>query len=460
MKKLTQGFSKAQIKTLTLLNAITVMLIIGMVFLPWVSPFYGDPTLDASTTPVDHNRYRLPRVSTDSTLEWENNIGGSGNDYAVASFMTADGFVVFGGTDSLDGDFAVADYSGFMIIFNDAGQPISYINLGGDIVKVVAYNGDFLVCVNEDNASKLLLVSSVGIVKNSLTLSTDASEQILDCYVDYFSSPALEPFHAVTRYTNSTYNCNELKIYVISSDFTLSYTRDFARNFNLEYVSAFSHSTGFYMFANIDGYYTTSLTYYSWTKSNFDTDNRDNLVISTINSYKCNNVIPVDSGRYALLITCSDGFPYIIDCYNHFSYYDIIPLGNIRAINTYFASDQNYIYAYVYTAGDTATIYKLNSNLNIVDTLDNLSDSTKVYGHTVLPTGTLFCTQEKSYQAIVGQSNSGDSLVKKFYSTNETTISILTDGTNIILVGNSVGSSTTITENFGGSDIFILKVNL
>lgn len=498
-------FSSRQIGTLILLNLITVLMLAGIFILPLTNITFGGtadvtendtiPSVSEDVTEVAFDAYRSPRVGTEENIIWENNLGGSLQDEVISSFALTDTLIVFGNTYSSDYDFSndvinasdtengevesdesndtetsddesnttasgESEYRGYAIIFSYDGIAQSYHIFDGFITKAVMYDDCFLLCHNDSPNSIISKVDFYCNVLSSLTVATSVNEIIIDVYIDYFNSPISEPIHAVTEYTNQYTLYKEIKVVVINSDFTFGYERVFNRSASLEYVGAYSFSGGFYMFCNYIGYSGTFLTYYNWTKTNFNEDTRANLEISGISDYYCYDIIPTQSSRYLAIIIAEDAGSYLIDCYQNFAYYNIIPLSTSNTAAVALFSDNDYYYAYTYSTSDISCFYIIDSNIMIVSQVAALSSIKNLYCHTIASSGTFFTAQSGDNIMIFSISETVVTYHTAFIAPYETINNMIIDTYGIILIGTSTGISAIIGDNFGEEDIWIAKINL
>ncbi len=454
-------FSSKQIKSLVVLQIVTGLLIIGILFLPWLSPFYADAddaTTD-TTTETEHNIYRSARVATDSVLSFETNIGGSQNESVVASYPTSGGIIIFVNTSSSDLDFSsgVASYA---VMLDSSGKIVSIIPYGGNIECVVPYDDGYLLCVNSESESGVIAVDFLGNQIKYTTITTNANERVIDLYLDYFNAVDTEPYHVVIEYTSTLTQYKEIKIIVLSDLFEVSYEVVFVRSQSLEYICAYSHSDGFYMFANLVGYSGTLLTYYNWADYNFNEDMRSNLEIASLPSYTCDHIIPIGSDRYALFVSTPDNVSYLLDCYNSFEYYSIIPLGYSATQTTSLFCDNEYIYTYSYSTGDISSIYRLDYDMNIVDKLTSFNSLSALYCHTVTPYGTLLAGQKNTSAIVAGINSFGVSYEVSFLNKTATFSNMIYSQDSIFMVGICSATSENVGDNFGLDDIYVVKLTL
>ena len=455
-------FTKAQVRTILTLNGVTVILFVTMFFLPWVNPAFADKTEPPETeVPVivlPHDPYRAPRPAADAKLAWEMNLGGSGTDSVLSAYETASGILIFGNTESTDYDFANQEKGCFVLLLGFNGKVINYAAYAGELKKTIALDDGFLLCVNSEIACDLIQTDALGIEIHRINLKSAPEDLLLDVYRDYFSAPDTEPYHAVVEYTNPNTGYKELRIHVLSYKLEERYKRWFTRAQSLNYIAGYSHRNGFYLFSNLTGYNTSTLTYYNWRKNSSSENDFDNLAMPLIPKYTCDSIIPVDVGRYAALIRTEDNVPYLVDCYQDFKRHALHDLGTVPAEKTLLIADAELYYAYVYRTGDISAMYRFDQNLSVRDEVAGLKKLTGLYCHTVTTRGTLFCGSTVNGIIVAGINQNGVSFESTFSSQNETIRIVVETTDGLILIGESSAKGLNVGNNFGGTDIWVTKL--
>jgi len=464
-KIVSMKWTKSQVRTLLVVNSITLILFVGILFLPWVNPFFGGTKpvdADPEPPPVNsavHDPLRSPRPAADSALAWETNLGGSGNETVVAAFETASGVLIFGNTESSDYDFKDKTPGGFVILLGFNGKVVNYLMYEGEIAKVYGLDDGFLLCVNSATECLLLRTDSLGIGTGRVNLREAETEKIIDVYTDWFSAnQESEPFHAVVEYQNPNTGYKELRVHALSDKLEERYKRWFSRSQSLEYVAAYSHPNGFFLLANIKGLNTSMLTYYNWRKNSSTENDFNNLTLQLIDRYTCEAVIPAGANRYAALIRTADNIPYFIDCNQDFTRHPIHELGAAPAEKVMLLSDNETVYVYVYRAGDISALFRFDETLAVIDEVAAFKKFSDLYCHTLTSRGTLFCGRTVNGVTVAGVNQNGVAWERAFNSQNETIRACIETNGGLILIGESTGKGYNVGGNFGGSDIWAAKL--
>ena len=456
--------TKKQVRILIATNCVVLVLFVGILFLPWVNPFIdkalpveGNP--DGPPVTVPHDPFRAPRPGTDSALTWETNLGGSGNDTVVAAFETASGVLVFGNTKSTDFDFKDKTPGGFAMLLGANGRAASYLTYESEISKVYALEDGFLLCYNNTTEGGVLKTDALGTETARVNLRESAAERVIDVYEDFFSQAnQTEPYHAVIEYTNPGTGYKELRINVLSNKLESKYKRWFSRAQSLEYVAAYPHPGGFYLLANLKGPVSSLLTYYNWKKTTAAGD-YDNLVLSLIDRYTCEAIVPAGNGRYAALIKTANNVPYLIDCYQDFKRYSIHELGAAPIEKAMLLADADTLYAYMYRLGDISALYRFDENLSVKDEVAALKKLTGLFCHTVTSRGTLLCGKTVNGISVAGINTNGVAWESAFVSQNEKIIACIETTGGLILIGESTEKGYNVGGNFGETDIWATKLS-
>ena len=463
-------FTKTQVNTLLALGGVTVILFVGMFFLPWVNPAFAEnpPGPEIPTeTPPPHNPFRGPRPAADPFLEWEINLGGSGDETVVAAFGLTEEIIIFGNTTSNDYDFESTGAGAFAVLISFDGRPIAYFTFEGVLERVVPLDNGFLLCINTETESFLIETDALGIEIRRIDLQRGPNERIIDVYIDYFAEirtppgQPLELFHAVMEYTNPFDGYKELRVHVLTDEFEDRFQRFFRRAQSLEYVAAYAHAGGFYLFANLRGFNESVLTFYNWTRGTFTETSFDNLILPLIPFYTVDAVIPAGLGRYISLIRTENNIPFLIDSYQDFRRNVIRPLSNVPVRNVRLMAGANMFYVYEYQIGDRSVLWRFDhDDLRIADAgeLREFTNLIALDTHIITRFGTLFCGRTVDSVQIIGTNERGVNFTRSFLSRNETINTMIETPRGLILIGESTGVGINVGGNFGGSDIWVSKL--
>lgn len=160
MKKILH---KRQIQSIILLTAVIFILLCGVVYTVSTRTSADSPVnapVDAETKP--HELLRAARTSANARIEWETNLGGTGEEVPVTVLQKNNEIYVFGNTSSSDLDFAGADAGktrGFCTRLSLAGRTLAFTVFDFTIVKTIPTAAGFAVAGNEGSAAGLYLLS-------------------------------------------------------------------------------------------------------------------------------------------------------------------------------------------------------------------------------------------------------------------------------------------------------------
>ncbi|MCL2375066.1 MAG: hypothetical protein FWC82_00860 [Firmicutes bacterium] len=473
------GFTRTQKQTMAVMFTVTIILTIGIFFLPWVNLPFGwgnTPPYIPTETPPDppptpHDQFRGPRPGISPNLLWETNLGGSEDEYIIAAFYIGNSILLFGNSFSSDYDFDGKEPNGFSILLSIHGRPIQYNTLPGFIASVIHSDNGFLVATNTLQESFVFEVNLRGeIIENhiiNLRRENAPNEWVIYLYLDFFTMSNLYPFHAVMEILDPITQNRRFRIQKITPDFQKGAYHIFSQTNSMDFVTAFSHPLGFYLFANslagnAQNPYSV-LVYYNWTM-----DIPRNFIISPpIPSYTADAVLPANHrGRYAVVVRCADGIAYLVDAQNDFERHSVRELGQ-NVLETKTLSGGENIF-YIFNQKDvreqpSAKLYRVCKNtLDILGEVNAFRNFTNLFTHTVIQCqitrekSTVFAGAREDNLVVLGLSPHGTVIFETEINLTYTTITkIIETPHGLMAIGQNGKVNDNIRGNFGGTDIWI-----
>ena len=222
----------------------------------------------------------ITKFSSDGTIEWSNNFGGTNNDYFYSVAQIPDGFVAVGTTSSTDGDlqgiYKGGTLDAIIVKYDNAGNLVSKISYGTssttyrELFKKIIYDGNNLVMVgainltNKDGDAEGVitdLTSDVAIIlKMDRNLNTIWRNFFGGTRFDYFSSikHTVDNGYIISGYSNSNnYDMEGIGYEGLAKREAILVKYDNAGN--LEYKNSFRGSNEDYFYDVVeadDGYIT------------------------------------------------------------------------------------------------------------------------------------------------------------------------------------------------------------
>jgi len=480
--------TRRQINTLLVLGGVTVLLFIGVFFLPWVGcslqPDYpnggGGGEVEAPVIP--HDRFRAPRTSNIAHLNWELNIGGSGNEEVIAAFKPGDNIIIFGNTTSTDYDFygEIAGY--FVAVLNSNGTPLAYRTSEGTLERVhmvTAVDGvedGFILAINTQTESLVKKVSLAGAenyparvcVRSTLNPAIRPFERIVDIVID--DSNSNTAFHAIVEVmSEQNQNHKRLRVALIDRNLNITHNEFFTTRtgYSLEYLRAFAVGNTFRLFANareLTASGRSFLAHYEWQVGGGVNDNHRVISAPTNILFETIDIVPNSPiGGYVALIRTQTGHASLLNIRNNFTT-SISQLGNNFMTNASLFSGGQNLYSFKRQSGGAGSLFRSNKiDAHASSPISGFGDFHSV--NTVLRAGatnrtivvgtnndTLFISDIRE-QGVVAQRSfeaRGVSIVQTQYL----------EGNGILLVGNSTSSGGAVGANFGGQDVWIAMVSI
>ena len=477
-------FTRRQVNSLLALGGITVVLFIGIFFLPWVGgayPAYPEPDISVEA-PIPHNRFRSARTSSQPHLNWELNIGGSGNETVIATFKLLNEIIVFGNTTSTDYDFYGHDVGYFVVILNSNGTPIAYRTYAGTletvhmVVDVEGVDDGFVLSVNTINESLVKLTNLNGAESHRADVrrANSSHERILDIIIDDTSATSV--FHAVIEHTSPlNQDHKSLRVALLNSSLGITHEQLFTHRsgYSLEYVRAIAGFNSFRLFANARCLVSrqTFLAAYSWRPPAFSEARTIN--VPDVARFETIDVLPNHArlNSYVALIRTEDSRMRVVDLYNNMSSVSTRPLpGNYFSVSaSIFSGTQNF-YAFERRQGGIGAMARFNKQgVNVVYPPLNGFDRTveintvkcvALYsGNSTRRTIAVGRTADQIQVSDIrtqGVANMRSFVAEGLVITN----SIYVPDSGVLLIGQSSSAGGAVGGHFGGTDLWIGKISL
>jgi len=480
-------FTRRQVNSLLVLGLITIVLFVGIFFLPWViggSGEVGGPSESPTTVPPNHNPHRNARSANSPYLEWETNFGGSGDDTVVGAFMFFNEIIIFGNTTSTDYDFAAAttNSSFFMTKISPTGTLISHRVQAGELVKVLpitditnAADG-FLLAVNTHHESYVIKTCKLGIESHRTALRADnsANEKIVYIYIDDFASTRNPPFrsnvfHAVMQHTAATDGTNSLRVHLLDANLNDNRTHFFRRTGeSLEFVAAFAVENSFKLFAGLRGHQNSlSFIYFTWPNPhNSDTNHLQGIRAPISGLSSIISIMPSHAdGSFILLAKTTGNVATLFRLYN-FGSSDTVTRREVSsqsASNVAMFGGLNHFYVFENQANNVGNFRRYNkTNFDtIMPHLDNFISYRNVDAHSARSDRTLFVGRTQNTISVADVRTAGLHNERSFNSTTATIqVVIPVDNSRAILVGTSGGIGENIGGHFGRTDIWVTLMRI
>jgi len=483
--------TRRQINILLALGALTVALFVGIFFLPHVRASGGpDPGYTVGADP--HDRFRAPRSATSEYLDWEINLGGSGNEEVVASFKLKNEIIIFGNTTSIDYDFygtnASENGSFFVMLLSSSGQPIAYRAHEGNLVKVLMVNQireGFLLLINTATESFVIETNlfATDLLESDWRRSTNLRnlphEQIIYLYVDDWAdqnrTPAHMPyefFHAVMEFTDPLDGFRRLRVAVLCGNLEMRYERFFTSTQSVEFVSAFAQMGEFVLFGTLRGGNNTSrLIGFRWSRAT-SVRNFTPILMQGVQNYTVETMIPAGPSEFVALIRMSNDVHEVVWFYNFFS--ETPRMHNISLSQSsaqkvlLMGGGQDRFYVFEVDILGRSVLYRFrHDNMRTMDSVPlyefgslNGIDSRMAtnMGH-----GSVFIGRDTGYTVVIGTNDGGVTSRRFIEGSNKNIRHIIREDEHIggfILIGESRGVGANVNEHFGESDVWVARLRI
>ena len=483
--------TRKQINILLILAVLTVVLFIGIFFLPHIT---GGSSVEPDPPPVivppAHDRFRHPREAASEHLSWELTLGGTGNEQVVAAFGLGEELIIFGNTTSTDFDFdgtnANAAGSFFVMLLNLNGQPIAYRAHAGTLEQVIMISNPregFLLVVNTATESFIIETNLFatdlleGDKRRSDCLRNAAHERIVYLYIDDFAlygdrTPAHLPreiYHAVLEAVDVLDGFRRLRVAVLCASLEVQYERFFTSTQSVEFVAAYAKLGEFVLFGTlIGGNNTSRLVGFRWDRV-APTRSFTPLLMQGVQNYSLQGMIPVGADEFAALIRLPTGVHQIVWFYNFFSatprIHTIELSGESAQKAVILGGGQNRFYVFEIDLLGNGILYRFSiSTMRILDEMPLVEFNylTTLTAH--LPTnaghGTVFIGTTATHTVIIGTDSMGTTNTRLIEGIKNVRF-IIRENENIggvIIVGEIEESSPNAYQHFGGSDVWIARV--
>lgn len=444
--------------SLTLINIIACVFV-GRYFLLAHARQTGSDIIDDGKTGSDppdaaHVVVRDPRPSLSTDLQWELNMGGSGEDILHDVFELG-AYYLFGQTDSKDFDFKRTEgvVCLFLITLSKEGsvQKTLAFNEGHTYAGAAVTDDGFAVLSNDANSDfYLTLISFGGLLvktKNLGTQSLETGKEII-CH----NGDIVIAVEVKNRLIDKT----EVQVLFVDPDFNILALRYPSRPASLSFVSILPYGANILLTVNaFDGVITFSSLYVIKKTANYDSYDK----LSSI-SHTVLDIIPWGAGKYLMMYRMNNnGQALLMTLQNNLSSQNIdLDLGGVTG-GKIVPSSSGYIIA-MYTESGMKTVHFDNS-LNIMTDIESAGGMDKVYAFT--PTSASVVIIGSSGNDIAVNAYIGD---KTEYhrsfggSKSDTPIAVLPSGNSMIIFGNSHSSDKDVGKNFGSSDVWIAKIRI
>lgn len=456
-------FKSYQIKVLAILNTIAIALFICVFTI--FSPSKAEET-GGGGTQIIHDKFRSSRVATNTNLEWEINIGGSGDEKFLRAFPLSNGFLLF--FESTSTDYDLADSGGNSIVavrISANGKPVEYNYYAGEYVNVTLLDEHYYLLVNlSDNAKMLQLNSNGKEVSSNEIEYVDSNEKCVD-FIVAVNQNGTEQFVVIFEYTTSLQV--KIRACVYPTDFASSGTnttiheRTFKSEGKLKYIACYQSGTDTYTLATqYEGLTERYLSLFKWGKQ----VTTEKVINKDINSeldnyYSVYSFIPYSNG-YAALIQSKDNKPYVIKINKDLIYTtkeimseNIIHDGSIYEYNNKY---------YIYTASNASSkMFVTDRNLTDITSNELTSFKTTTNASTISYSskGAIFGVTLTNSCGIIGINTSTNVESSITFATSFEIVRDLIPTTNgVIAICESPRKSADVGGNFGNNDIWITKV--
>ena len=225
-----------------LLSVVILILLCGVL----VTLKERDATPAQAEAPYEHSLVRDARPSLNPLLEYETNIGGSGDEEPVALLSQNGRIYLFGNTNSSDLDFAAnqeGKTQGFCATLAPNGHTEAFTVFPFSLAKVIPTASGFAVAGNRGSAAGLYLLSSDLTVTGEATMPTTTPLAAKALFV--FDNRYFLLAESHDELTNRT----SILLQTYTSGLALESTKAFAHTYSLSFIDLLPTGSGYLLAA-------------------------------------------------------------------------------------------------------------------------------------------------------------------------------------------------------------------
>ena len=233
---------KRHVQIIMLLSAVILILLCGVL----VTLKSRDASPAAAEAPYEHSLTRDARPSANPLLEYETNIGGTGDETPLALFSQNGRVYIFGNTSSSDLDFAAnqADKTqGFCATLASNGHTEAFTVFPFTIAKVIPTASGFAVAGGRGSAAGLFLLGADLTVTGEATMPTGTPLSAKALFV--FDNRYFLLAESVDESTKRT----SLLLQTYTSGLALESTKAFSHTYSLAFIDLLPTSAGYLLAA-------------------------------------------------------------------------------------------------------------------------------------------------------------------------------------------------------------------
>lgn len=433
-------FTKQRVIILSALTAVILVLVTIIVS----SELSGVPLADspASTTP-DHETVRDARVGLANYVEWENNFGGTGDEYPVSS-VTLDGKpYIFGNTTSADLDFDGGGvFAARLSGYGKTEKFATYGSAGSTLYSATVLENGFALAVNGETPSVIFADFDLNAVSSvTLTAPESCTYAIVDVgsyennlYI-FRQSSGSQPLHVVCDIISKTGAAVGQKIFKQTLDLTY---RGFFPSATL--VTAFAES----------GSTSSCTTFAEWTVKGNVSYNRT----VTATPYKTLSVFPSPYGWLALNTANGETFASVISASYALIRNVIIDFAGVKSGELFYLSATVSFYASVYVEGEINGLFSLGGDITKA-TRVSLPSYASMYTYGTSTADVLALVSAETITLAVITSSGTRLTTMTDHSKSPV---IMRSGDNWFLTFAAKEKAAIVGGNYGGYDVVIAKI--
>ncbi|MDR2201955.1 MAG: hypothetical protein LBP26_04245 [Clostridiales bacterium] len=463
-------FTRRQIWILAVVHVITAAMLLGVFFYRPArdggKPTAANPS-DGGTaeTPADHDKFRAARILDESVM-LETNLGGSGNESVTAAFELSGRLYLFGETDSQNYDFEGRSEgeNTFLIITDLALKPLFYKTFKGGFAKCAHFNTAFLLMTKSERAAELFALDASGTAVLQKEIPLETGEVPLDFVYGYDEQSAVTAIDEIVVAVQMNLKSEpqkKIKLIPFDADFKQKTGRIIYNAYALEYIAGFPYGAGYAFAVNMRSDIGSHMALIV-CESPLTLPHK--LIPYELNSgrdYLAARVTPY-SGGFAALIIDADGSADILTVGFDLNAAQIIllPPHKAKSGELFFDDYEGVFYVYTRSQTDLGRFIEVNPDGPRTTAYDTFSTCRSLTAYRAARGAAYFGCKNMPSPYVAVRYGAGRFSEFAFGGKSENIAELIpfpVDG-YIIAVCTSAAKNSKVGGNFGGDDIWLVKI--
>ena len=441
MKKI---LNRRQIQSILLLTAVIFILLCGVAYTVSARRTEAVVQTPAGVEKPPHELLRAARASANDRIEWETNIGGTGDETPVTVLQKNNELYVFGNTNSHDLDFTgLAEHKtrGFCARLSLLGRTLAFTVFDFTVAKAVPTAGGFAVAGNEGSVAGLYLLTDDLTVSGKATMPPAHALTAVGLYI--FDNRYFLFASARDEATDKT----TLLLHIYTVGLACEREKTFVHSYGLELLEVLPTANGGYLLAAAAKYQTTehlTIARFSSLGEPAYTD------IDLGYSYTPTAFLPLGDGYAA---ACDAGGKcHLLLLSNdlvHKSTQVLCPTANANRKTAFYAGG-----TYAYTGEQLVALSDEGRNMGAIDFAPQAVTAFCYNGVAAFVAGN---TQNGIAVAMIGKQKTE---VLQLQTANTQTALLCAGANSLILCADNAAKTADCADWFGGADVWLSKIPL